>query len=877
MANPPVSKKTEEAQVVIAPLPVEDHAAAPMIEEGGLTFRDPRLEMTFAGRFFVRVASYVSYLFFAAATITLLISGVTWLFYLGILLMLFFADFFVHRGEGDRPMGQGTRDRRQETREKAHGVGNQTTRNIASALTPESFSTLERAFDRSLVTKHDFYLEVAKRLVEMPQIEEGLRRLDVDPKEFKQKLNEFLGTPASDAVKAVVAEKAETLVVGAYRAAIAAGHNFVRASDLFSGLANVQDEAIERLFNLFSIDAGDLELALILSVASARSSMRMPKALGGFTFETHRMVRHRIMNRAWTARPTPLLDRASDDYTDLAREAQAGFLIGHEEEYEKLITALARPINPNALLIGEAGIGKEAIVKHLAFQLTKDNVPHALFDKRLVALRIESVVAGIKPEELDARLKAIVEEIDLAGNIILYIPDIHNLVRTSGTAFLSAADILMPVIMDNRFPILGATYPKEFKELIEPRSDFVGAFEIVPVSEITSDEAERLLAYESLILEHDTQIVISFGAIRRAVMIAKKYFHDKFLPSSAEELLKGALISAEQRGEKELGPDRVSAVAEAKTHIPMHEARGDEAEQLLNMEALLHERVVGQDEAVTAIAQALRQYRSGLSRPGGPIASFLFVGPTGVGKTELAKTLAKVQFGSEAMMTRFDMTEYQDKASFTRFIGSPDGAMTGALTEAVRAKPYSLILLDEFEKAFPDILNLFLQVLDDGRLTDNLGRTVDFTNTIIIATSNAHSDITNEAVSNGESMADIAEYLKKKLVDVFKPELLNRFSKIIVFKNLEPAELSKIVLINLAELAATVKTQGISLSFDPSAIVQLVKLGYEPAFGARPLRRVIDEKIRAPLSEAIIAKKAKKGSRIRLVSKTPGAFEFIEE
>jgi ATP-dependent Clp protease ATP-binding subunit ClpC len=826
-----------------------------------IVFRDPRLKMSLAGRFLVRVVSYVSYLFFAAATVTLLISGVPWLFFSGVFFILFFADLLVHRGEGDRSIIQLPR------------TGSI---NAAPSFMPESFSVIERAFDRSLVAKHDFFLEVAARLAHMPHIEEGLRRLDVDPKEFKQKLEELLKIPADGVSKENLAAKAEALALAAFGAALAAGHNFVKPSDLFSGLAGIKDEAVERLFNLFAISAGDLELALILSAGSGHHRFRTPSALGGFTLEVHHAIRHRVMNRAWTARPTPTLDHYSDDLTDLARESQVGFLIGHAEEYEKMVTTLARPVNPNAMLVGEAGIGKEAIVQHLAFRLVKDDVPRALFDKRLVALRVESVVAGAKPEELDARLKAIVEEIDMAGNVILYIPDIHNLVRTSGTAFMSAADILMPVITDNRFPVLGATYPREFKAMIEPRSDFVGAFEVIPVSEISIADAERLLSYESLILERDVRIVISFGAIRRAVMIAKKYFHDKPLPSSAEELLKGALVSAEERGERTLGPDRVSAIAEAKTHIPMHEATGDEAAQLLNMEKLMHERIIGQDEAVAAIAQAIRQYRSGLARQGGPIASFLFVGPTGVGKTELAKTLAKIQFGSEQMMTRFDMTEYQDKASFTRFIGTPDGAMSGALTEAVREKPYSLILLDEFEKAFPDILNLFLQVLDDGRLTDNLGRTVDFTNTVIIATSNAHSDIVNESMSKGESMADIAEYLKKRLVDVFKPELLNRFSKIIVFKNLEPAELSKIVEINLAELAATVKAQGIYLSFDPPAVAELVRLGYDPAFGARPLRRVIDEKIRAPLSEAIIARKIQKGARVKLVLKPDDTFDFAE-
>ena len=453
-----------------------------------------------------------------------------------------------------------------------------------------------------------------------------------------------------------------------------------------------------------------------------------------------------------------------------------------------------------------------------------------------------------------------------AGNVILYIPDIHNLVKSSSTAYLSAADALMPIVMNDAFPVLGTSYPREFKQFIEPRSDFAGSFEVIPVSEISIPEAETVLAYQSVILERDTGIIISFGAVKRAVLLAKKYLTDKFLPSSAEDLLKSALVAAEQRGEKTLGPDLVTSVAEAKVHIPLHEAGDAEAQQLLHLEDFVHERLIGQDEAVAAVSEALREYRSGLARGAGPIASFLFVGPTGVGKTELAKILAKVQFGSEKMMVRFDMTEYQDKESFIRFIGSPDGKTDGALTEAIREKPYCLVLLDEFEKAFPDILNLFLQVFDDGRLTDNLGRTVDFTNTIIIATSNAHSDIINDALAKGGKMADIADYLKARLTDIFKPELLNRFSKIIVFGNLTPADLSRIVLLNLHDLSETAKAQGIFLDFDPAAVNGIAKLGYDPAFGARPLRRVIDEKIKAPLASAIIAKTIAKGDRIKLVS-----------
>jgi ATP-dependent Clp protease ATP-binding subunit ClpC len=824
-------------------------------------FDDPRLRMTVAGRMLVRVISYVSYFVLFVATFMFLLSyDIHLLFSLGLFLLLVDIDILVHHGEGDTPISELPKDGKI---------------NLAETMNRAAFSVFERAVDRAAITKKSFLLELTSRLFEMPQIQDGLRRLDVDPKAFKAKLEVLMEEPAAPEN---YLSMVEPLAAHAFASAVSAGHDFIKAADIFSALPAMENERLDRLFSLFNIDEGDLERALIFSALAGGDGFfaRLPSVLGGFAPEGRYMGEHRIMNRAWTSRPTPTLDKYGIDFTDLARDRAAGFLVGHETEYEQLVETLARPVDPNVLLIGEAGIGKESIIKHLAYCLTKDDVPSGLFDKRLVGLQLQSLIAGAAPEELDARLKAIVDEIFMAGNIILYIPDIHNLVRTSGTTYLSAADALMPIIAANTFPVVGTSYPKEFKQFIEPRSDFAGMFESIMVNEISEADAEKVLTYESFLLERQSRIAVSFGAIKRAVLLAKKYLRDKYLPSSAEELLKSAIVDAERRGEKTVTPDRVTAVAEEKVNIPMHEAEGDEAEKLLHMEELIHQRIIGQDEAVKAVAQALREYRSGLTRKGGPIASFLFVGPTGVGKTELAKILAEIQFGSEKMMVRFDMTEYQDKQSFFRFIGSPDGMVRGALTDAVREKPYGLVLLDEFEKAFPDILNLFLQVFDDGRLTDNMGRVVDFTNTIIIATSNAHSDIINDALSKGESMTDIADYLKARLTDVLKPELLNRFSKIIVFKNLEMSELPQIVQINLSELVAAVKAQGITLSFSAEAITKIAKLGYDPAYGARPLRRAIDEYIRAPLSEALLAKKIAKGARVTCTIKDD-KFDFANE
>ncbi len=820
-------------------------------EKGEVYLKDPRFGMTFVGRGLVRVASYVGYLFLAAVAITFLFSGIDGLLYIGLLLVLFFLDYSIHFKRADKPLSD---------------LPKKGVINLATFITPQTFLVLEKAFDRSVLKKTNFFLEAARQLVNFKSIKEGLERMDVKPEEFIQKIEELLILTEGQGEKELKEADLQILAKGAFEGALARRHKFILPVDLFSTLGSLEDEEVLRLFNLFDIEKGDLEKALVLSSLKEEFSRfrSLPSTLGGFVPGVHQRIRHRVMNRAWTSRPTPTLDKYSLDLTDLARTEQSGFLIGHAAEYLRLVEALARPYNPNALLIGEEGIGKEALVSHLAFNISKDQVPEALFDKRLVLLQISELVAGAKPEETQARLQKVVSEIVLAGNVILYLPEFHDLVRTSGTAYLSVADALVPIIKNNEFPLIGASYPREFKESIESRSDLLGLFEVIRVSEITKEEAEEVLVYESLLLEQEMKMVISFGAIKKAVYLAKKYFTNKFLPSSASDLLKNALVAVKQKDKKFLGPGDVVRAAEERINVPIHEASEEEAQQLLNLEDIIHERLVDQKEAVGAVADVLREYRSGLTKTGKPIASFLFVGPTGVGKTELAKILTKIIFGSKDLMVRFDMTEYQDKQSFYRFIGSPDGKISGSLTDAVLKKPFCVILLDEFEKAFPDILDLFLQVLDDGRLTDNLGRVVDFQNTIIIATSNAHSDIINKTLNSGEKMSNVAEYLKHKLADVFKPELLNRFSKIVVFNNLALEEVKKITLLNLNDFAALVREQGIFLEFDESTVSEIAKLGYDPAFGARPIERVINEKLKTLLAEKILKKEIKKGWKVKI-------------
>ncbi len=440
------------------------------------------------------------------------------------------------------------------------------------------------------------------------------------------------------------------------------------------------------------------------------------------------------------------------------------------------------------------------------------------------------------------------------------------------------ADTLLPIISSDVFSVIGTTFPKEYKEIISANGDFSSVFSKIKVEEISEDDAKSLLTFSSIIMENQYQnkIFITFPAVKTAVAIARRFLHDTPLPSSADNLLKEAAADVCESHGRIVDRNAVISIAERKINIPLHQIKEEEASTLLNLETLIHQKLVDQEEAVKAIADCLRQYRSGLQRKGGPIASFLFVGPTGVGKTELSKILAAIQFGSPSLMIRFDMSEFQDKQSFFRLIGSPDGTVGGRLTEEVSAKPFSLILLDEFEKSHPDILNLFLQVLDDGRLTDNLGRTVSFENTIIIATSNAYSEVIKERLELGQTMADISADLKKNLVSYFKPELLNRFSRIIAFKNLSLADTKKIASLQLAKLGADLlQDKNITLKFTDAAVAKIAELGYNPAFGARPLRETMDDKIKNPLAEKILKQEVKPGGVIS-IDFTDNNFSFTK-
>ncbi|MDP3052338.1 MAG: ATP-dependent Clp protease ATP-binding subunit [bacterium] len=848
-------------------------------------FKEPRLYLNVFSRRLVRIIIWVEYIILAALTFVFLflLSGSSHFWWSGVFLTLFLANLLLRFNWADRSLNELGRIKR-TIKVKA---------NLASYLAPSTYNLIEDASSRASVIGGDFDLWLLKNLLGCRDIKEALQRLELSLPEFSQKLEEYLQGSLNERPEAkMLLGKIEKLVLSAYQEAVLANENFIESRNILVALFQVApvrssqgiksdlgslDRSIKyntsngvdsssliRFFNLFNLSPDDLREVLVFGRYRRSLLKRLPAALGGFIRRPF-YTRRREVNRAWTSRPTPVLDKFSIDLTELARSEKIGFLIGHKEEYERLLNILSRPAKPAALLVGEPGVGKEVIVKRLAYQIVKDRVSPALFDKRLVSLELSSLVAKATPEELSGRLKQIVDEIIQAGNIILFIPNIDNLVKTSGEYFLSASDILLPAIESGSFPVIGATYPREYQQFIEPRTDLAAAFEIIRVNEASEADSVKILVYDALILENQFRVKIKFGAIKQAVVLSHRYLRAKPLPSSAEEVLKEALANVQNQGRKILEAEDVMATVERQTKIPIQRAGPEETEKLLNLEELIHRRLVNQEEAVKAVSRALREYRSGLSRKGGPIAAFLFVGPTGVGKTELSKILAQLQFGSPELMIRFDMSEYQDKQSIFRFIGSPDGKVPGNLTEAVSQKPYSLILLDEFEKANPDILNLFLQVFDDGRLTDNLGRTVDFQNTIIIATSNAHSEFIKTEIEQGKTMDAIADALKQKLTDYFKPELLNRFSSVIVFRSLKFEEIVQIAKLQLDDLTKILgENQGIELKFEDDVIKKIAELGYSPVFGARPLRQVISENIRGVLAEKILRKEISRGNTIQV-------------
>jgi ATP-dependent Clp protease ATP-binding subunit ClpA len=812
-----------------------------------IIFKDIRFSLSLFGISLARTIFYSSYICVTALAFVALFSDISQISWFGFLVLLFLGDRLFRIGKGDRKITELPDEEK----------------NVARTLTPRSFRLLDHAFRKAVSTHEHPYFIILTDLAEDRGIQKILLRLSVDPKEFLTKVSEFSVDAKETINKETSFAFVEKIGLRAFENALELRDIYIEPWNIFSAICSTNHPQIVKLLYLFDVKPADVSRAVLFSHQATPFS-------GFFKISSRsrapRQYRRRVMNRAWTARPTPTLDRVSDDLTTLADAGTIGFLIGHTKEFDALLTTISRPGKPNAILVGEPGSGRSTIVEHLAYRMVKDDVPSVLFDKRLVLLRVSEFISEGDEKDVGGRVEKIISEILAAGNIVLVIPNAEDLFKGISEKGMRPIDYLLPIVKSAAIPVICETYPREFKKLIEPRTDFLEQFEIIPIEEISEDDAAKLLVYEGLSLEREFSIIVGFKAIRKAIELAHRYFRNRMLPGSATDLLKQAVAEAHQAREKIVLEENVISVAERQSKIPIQRAEGSEVDSLLHLEKTIHEKFINQTEAVSGVARALREYRSGLARRGGPIATFLFVGPTGVGKTELAKILTDIQFGSRDVMRRFDMSEYQDKQSIFQLIGTPNGEKSGALTDAILQNPYSLVLLDEFEKAHGDILNLFLQVFDDGRLTDSLGRTVDFQNTIIIATSNAHSDFIKSEIESGKTIADISETVKKKLTDYFKPELVNRFSQIVVFRNLNQEETKQVAALAINELSATLlDTHGIKITVAEEALVKIAELGYSPVFGARPLRQVISEKIRSVLAEKILKKEIARGNALKII------------
>lgn len=738
--------------------------------------------------------------------------------------------------------------------------------NLAKFLNPRAKNILIET--KSIARRYNLSFSIALlwALISKNEIQESLAFLDFVAPDLK-KIKEYIQEQKSSETEEVKEKKyfqfLENICRKAFIEAINLKRDFISLDILMLSLFIFEDKQIETCFNFFHLDKNDMKTAFEMNRLSGEKGIEVLRGLADkkqISFQPKRVK----VNRSFTSRPTPILDVFGINFTELALKLKIGIMIGHQQEYQSLVDILNRAGKRNVLLVGPDGIGKETIISYLALNLTRDKVPLGLRDYRLISLPLSSLLEDIEePLEVFNRLTKITKELIVNRDIILYLPLFHNFKSLAQKGGYNALDAFQSLINVTWVPILAATTPENYHRYLESDSMIKENFEVIRIKEITPEEAITLLSFRCLELQRQTKIKISFRAVKRAVALAQRFLTAVPLPSSAESLITEAIEGARRSNKKIVQEQDIVDLVSLKTQIPLDISSEEEKQKLLNLETLIHQQLINQEQAVQLVASALRQYRTGLGDVNKPIAVFLFVGPTGVGKTELAKILARTYFGSVKTMIRFDMAEYQDRLSINRFIGSPDGKINGALTQSAKENPFSLILLDEFEKAHQDVLNIFLALFDEGRLTDNLGETIDFTNTIIIATSNALSDFIKKEIEKETPEDEMTDILKKKLANYFKPELLNRFDEVVVFKPLTQEHLQEIVKLKLTELTNSLeKNKKIAISFEEEVINKLATLGYNPIFGARPLDAVIRNYVKDNLSKAILKEKIGPNSRI---------------
>ncbi|MBO8157438.1 MAG: ATP-dependent Clp protease ATP-binding subunit [Bacillaceae bacterium] len=756
----------------------------------------------------------------------------------------------------------------------------------------------------------------------------ALGALNVKADQIQKEVEQLIGTGQQVSQTIHYTPRAKKVIELSMDEARKLGHSYVGTEHILLGLIREGEGVAARVLNNLGISLNKARQQVLQLLGSNESTSS-----------------HRGSRQSGNAN-TPTLDSLARDLTSIAKEGNIDPVIGRSKEIERVIQVLSRRTKNNPVLIGEPGVGKTAIAEGLAQQIVNNEVPEILRDKRVMTLDMGTVVAGTKYRgEFEDRLKKVMEEIRQAGNIILFIDELHTLIGAGGAeGAIDASNILKPALARGELQCIGATTLDEYRKYIEKDAALERRFQPIQVDEPTIEESVQILQGLRDRYEAHHRVTITDEAIDAAVKLSDRYITDRFLPDKAIDLIDEAaskvrlrsytappnlkeleqkldevrkekdaavqsqefekaasLRDKEQRLREELEKtenewkekqgqessevttEDIANVVASWTGVPVSKLQKDESERLLNMEDILHSRVIGQEEAVKAISKAIRRARAGLKDPKRPIGSFIFLGPTGVGKTELARALAEAMFGDEDAMIRIDMSEYMEKHSTSRLVGSPPGYVGyeegGQLTEKVRRKPYSVVLLDEIEKAHPEVFNILLQVLEDGRLTDSKGRTVDFRNTILIMTSNVGAQELRRNKYVGFNLGDEEhDYkdMKSKVMDelkkAFRPEFLNRIDEIIVFHSLEQKHLKQIVKLMADQLRKRLMEQDIEFELTDEAIDKIAEEGTDLEYGARPLRRAIQKNVEDLLSEELLKGTIEKGQKVKIDVDGEGKF-----